>query len=145
MDKKKLDFLKSKQTYLRFIYKITEHINSGKKPPAEMIEQIRHLGRQVNIPEEELKNLGIVSYYWTRPDGKSNTPFIEIIFVGKLALSHFIQQHLSKSIVSTDLFYSAIFISNTTELELADILEYPKKTGLLILEITERSVRQVFE
>ena len=63
MHKKKSDFLKSKQTYLRFIYKITEHISSGKKPPAEMIEQIRQLGRQVNIPEEELKNLGIVSYY----------------------------------------------------------------------------------
>jgi hypothetical protein len=30
-----------------------------------MIEQIRDLGRQVNIPEEELKNLGIVSFYWS--------------------------------------------------------------------------------
>jgi hypothetical protein len=63
MDKKKSDHLKSKQTYLRFIYKITEQIKSGKKPPAEMIEQIRNLGRQANIPEDELKNLGIVSYY----------------------------------------------------------------------------------
>ena len=63
MNKKKSDFLKSKQTYLRFIYKITQHINNGKKPSAEMIEQIRNLGRQVNVPEEELKNLGIVSFY----------------------------------------------------------------------------------
>ncbi|MDB4441885.1 hypothetical protein N9219_00535 [bacterium] len=63
MDKKKTDFLKSKQTYLRFIYKITEQIKSGKKPPAEMIEQIRNLGRQANIPEDELKNLGVVSFY----------------------------------------------------------------------------------
>ena len=63
MDKKKADLLKSKQTYLRFIYKITEQIKSGKKPPAEMIEQIRNLGRQVNISEDELKNLGIVSFY----------------------------------------------------------------------------------
>ena len=63
MNKKKSKLLKSKQTYLRFIYKITEQIKSGKKPPAEMIEQIRNLGRQVNIPEEELKNLGIVSFY----------------------------------------------------------------------------------
>jgi hypothetical protein len=63
MDNKKSEFLKSKQTYLRFVYKITEHINSGKKPSAKMIEQIRDLGRQVNVPEEELKNLGIVSFY----------------------------------------------------------------------------------
>ena len=63
MDNKKADFLKSKIAYLRSIYKITEHINSGKKPPAEMIKQTRNLGRQVNIPEEELKNLGIVSFY----------------------------------------------------------------------------------
>ena len=63
MDKKKTDFLKSKQTYLRFIYKITEQIKSGKKPPAEMIERIRKLGRQANIPEDELKNLGVVSFY----------------------------------------------------------------------------------
>ena len=63
MNKKKTDFLKSKQTYLRFIYKITEQIKGGKKPPAEMIEQIRKLGRQANIPEDELKNLGVVSFY----------------------------------------------------------------------------------
>lgn len=63
MDNKKTDFMKSKQTYLRFIYTITELINSGKKPPAEMIKQTRDLGRQVNIPEEELKNLGVVSFY----------------------------------------------------------------------------------
>jgi hypothetical protein len=63
MDNKKTDFLKSKLTYLRYIYKITEHINSGKKPPAKMIEQTRELGRMVNIPEEELKNLGVVSFY----------------------------------------------------------------------------------
>jgi hypothetical protein len=63
MDNKKSDFLKSKLTYLRFIYKITEHVNSGKKPPAEMIKQTRELGRLVNIPEEELKNLGVVSFY----------------------------------------------------------------------------------
>jgi len=63
MDNKKSDFLKLKLTYLRFIYKITEHINGGKKPPVEMIKQTLELGRQVNIPEEELKNLGIVSFY----------------------------------------------------------------------------------
>ncbi len=63
MDKKNFEFLKSKLTYLRFIYKITEHISSGKKPPAEMIKQTRELGRLINIPEEELKNLGVVSFY----------------------------------------------------------------------------------
>ena len=63
MENKKSDFLKSKLTYLRFIYKITEQINSGKKPPPEMIKQTRKLGRLVNIPEEELKNLGVVSFY----------------------------------------------------------------------------------
>jgi len=63
MDNKKSDFLKSKIAYLRFIYKITEQINSGKKPPVEMIKQTRELGRLANIPDEELKNLGIVSFY----------------------------------------------------------------------------------
>jgi hypothetical protein len=63
MNKKKSDILKSKLTYLRCIYKITEHINRGKKPPADIIKQTRELGRLVNVPEEELKNLGVVSYY----------------------------------------------------------------------------------
>ena len=63
MENENSDSLKSKLTYLRFIYKMTEHINSGKKPSAEMIKQTRKLGRRVNIPEEELKNLGIVSFY----------------------------------------------------------------------------------
>ena len=63
MNKKDSRILKSKLTYLRCIYKITEHINSGKKPPADIIQQTRELGRLVNAPEEELKNLGVVSYY----------------------------------------------------------------------------------
>ena len=63
MNKKKTKILKSKVTYLRCIYKITEHINSGKKPPADIIQQTRELGRLVNAPEEELKNLGVISYY----------------------------------------------------------------------------------
>ena len=63
MNKKKSRILKSKLTYLRHIYKITEHIHSGKKPPADIIKQTRELGRLVNAPEEELKNLGVVSYY----------------------------------------------------------------------------------
>ena len=57
------DYLKSKLTYLRLIYKITEHIKGGKNPPAEMIHQTRELGRLANIPEDELKNLGVVSHY----------------------------------------------------------------------------------
>jgi len=63
MDNKKSDFLKSKIAYLRFIYKITEQIKNGRKPPVEMIKQTRELGRLANIPDEELKNLGIVSFY----------------------------------------------------------------------------------
>lgn len=63
MNKKKTDILKSKLTYLRCIYKITEHINSGKKPPIDIIKHTRELGRLVNVSEEELKNLGVVSYY----------------------------------------------------------------------------------
>ncbi|MGD9301751.1 MAG: hypothetical protein PVI13_09250 [Desulfobacterales bacterium] len=63
MNNKQTGPLKSKLTYLHFVYKITQHINSGKKPSEEMIRQIRKLGRQVNVPEEELKNLGVVSYY----------------------------------------------------------------------------------
>ena len=63
MHKKKSRILESKLTYLRCIYKITEHINSGKKPPADILQKTRELGRLVNAPEEELKNLGVVSYY----------------------------------------------------------------------------------
>jgi len=63
MKKKKTDIIKSKLTYLRCVYKITEHINNGKKPPADIIKQTRELGRLVNAPEDELKNLGVVSYY----------------------------------------------------------------------------------
>jgi len=48
MNIKKSDSLKLKLTYLRFIYKITEHIKNGKRPPVEMIKQTQDLGRRVN-------------------------------------------------------------------------------------------------
>jgi hypothetical protein len=61
MDKQQSFFLKSKQRYLRLIYEITEDIIAGSYPSAEMIQQARDLGRRVDIPEEELKNLGLIS------------------------------------------------------------------------------------
>jgi hypothetical protein len=45
MDKQQSFFLKSKQTYLRLIYEITEQIIAGNNPSAEMIQQARDLGR----------------------------------------------------------------------------------------------------
>jgi len=61
MKNKKLYFLKSKQKYLHLIYTITEHIIAGNKPSGEMIKEARELGRQMDIPEEELKNLGLLN------------------------------------------------------------------------------------
>ncbi len=61
MENQKSYFLKSKQKYLHLIYKITEHIIAGKKPSGEMIKEARELGRRVDIPEEELKNLGLLN------------------------------------------------------------------------------------
>jgi hypothetical protein len=61
MEKQQSFFLKSKQTCLRLIYEITEQIIAGNNPLAEMIKQARDAGRRVEIPEEELKNLGLLN------------------------------------------------------------------------------------
>jgi hypothetical protein len=61
MDQQQSFFLKSKQKYLRLIYEITEHIIAGSNPSVEMIKQARELGRRVDVPEEELKNLGLLN------------------------------------------------------------------------------------
>jgi hypothetical protein len=63
MDDQNSFFLKSKQKYLHLIYKMTELIIAGSNPSDEMIKEARELGRRVDIPEEELKNLGLISLY----------------------------------------------------------------------------------
>jgi hypothetical protein len=63
MDDQNSFFLKSKQKYLHLIYKMTELIIAGSNPSDEMIKEARELGRRVDIPEEELQNLGLISLY----------------------------------------------------------------------------------
>ena len=63
MDKQNSFILKSKQKYLHLIYKMTELIIAGSDPSDELKEEARELGRRVDIPEEELKNLGLISLY----------------------------------------------------------------------------------
>jgi hypothetical protein len=60
MDNQNSFYLKSKQKYLHLVYKITESIIAGGDPSEEMIKEARELGLQVDIPEEELLNLGLI-------------------------------------------------------------------------------------
>jgi hypothetical protein len=61
MDDQKSFFLKTKQKYLQLVYEITERIIAGVDPSEEMLKAARDLGRQVDIPEEELLNLGLIN------------------------------------------------------------------------------------
>ena len=61
MDNENSFFIKSKQKYLHLIYKMTELIIAGSDPSDELIKEARELGRRVDIPEEELLNLGLIS------------------------------------------------------------------------------------
>lgn len=63
MDKNKSVSLKSKQKYLNLIYKITQQMIAGGDPSDEMIAEARELGSQVDIPEEELINLGLINLH----------------------------------------------------------------------------------
>ena len=63
MDNRKTCYLKSKQRYLHLIYKITERLIAGSDPSEELIKAARELGRRVDIPEDELKNLGLISLH----------------------------------------------------------------------------------
>jgi hypothetical protein len=63
MDDQNSFFLKSKQKYLHLIYKMTELIIAGCDPSDELIKEARELGRRVDIPEEELQNLGLIRLY----------------------------------------------------------------------------------
>ena len=63
MDKNKSVSLKYKQKYLNLIYKITQQMIAGGDPSDEMIAEARELGSQVDIPEEELINLGLINLH----------------------------------------------------------------------------------
>ena len=67
MRKEKKLFLQTRQKYLHAIYKITKIIIAGNDPSDTLMKEARELGLRVNIPEEELQNLGLVSIY--RVDG----------------------------------------------------------------------------
>lgn len=65
MDKENSLSLKSKQRYLNLIYRITQQKIAGSDPSDELLEEARALGNQVDIPEEELADLGLTNLHKT--------------------------------------------------------------------------------
>ena len=65
MDKENSLSLKSKQRYLNLIYRITQQKIAGSDPSDELLEEARALGNQVDIPEEELADLGLADLHKT--------------------------------------------------------------------------------
>ena len=62
--------LKSKQRYLNLIYRITQQKIAGSDPSDKLLEEARELGNQVDIPEEELINLGLMDLHKAHSDKK---------------------------------------------------------------------------
>jgi len=54
--------IRKKQKYNETLFAITKYVLLNQKPPEEMIEMAKELGRQLNIPEEELRNIEFSSF-----------------------------------------------------------------------------------
>jgi hypothetical protein len=57
MDNETNEKIRKKQKYNGLLFAITKYGLLNRKPPEQLIEQARELGRQLDIAEEELKNI----------------------------------------------------------------------------------------
>ncbi len=57
MDNEIKEKIKIKQKYDETLFTITKYVMLNQRPPEEMIKKAKELGRQLNIPEDELRNI----------------------------------------------------------------------------------------
>jgi hypothetical protein len=56
LDNQSIKKIREKQKYNKLLFKITQYGLHNRKPPEKLIKEARQLGRQLDIPEAELRN-----------------------------------------------------------------------------------------
>jgi len=62
LDKQTFEKIRKKQKYNELIFKITQYNLSGRKPPEKLISEAKELGRQLDLPETELRNIEFTTF-----------------------------------------------------------------------------------
>lgn len=57
LDNQTIKKIGEKQKYNKFLFKITQYGLLNRKPPEKLIEEAKKLGRRIDIPEAELRNI----------------------------------------------------------------------------------------
>jgi hypothetical protein len=57
LDNQTIKRLREKQKHNKLLFKITEYGLRNRKPPEKLIKEARELGRRIDIPEAELRNI----------------------------------------------------------------------------------------
>jgi hypothetical protein len=57
LDNQAKENIKIKKKYNKTLFTITKYVLLNQKPPKKLIEKAKELGLQLNIPEEELRNI----------------------------------------------------------------------------------------
>ena len=57
LDNETLKKIREKQNYNKLLFKINQYVLRNRKPPVKLIKEARELGRQIDIPEAELRNI----------------------------------------------------------------------------------------
>ena len=62
MDNQKLEKIRKKQKYNELLFQITQYNLRNRKLPDKLIREAKKLGRQLYIPETELKNIEFTTF-----------------------------------------------------------------------------------
>jgi hypothetical protein len=57
LDNQTIKKIGEKQKYNKLLFKITQYGLLNRKPPEKLIEDAKDLGRRIDIPEAELRNI----------------------------------------------------------------------------------------
>ena len=62
LDNQTIKKIRKKQKYNKLLFKISQYCLRNQIPPDHLIKEVKELGRQIDIPEAELRNIESSTY-----------------------------------------------------------------------------------
>ncbi len=62
MDNQTVEKIRKKQKYNELVFKITKYGLLNRKAPEKLLKEAQELGRQIDVPEAELRNIYASTY-----------------------------------------------------------------------------------
>ncbi len=62
MDNQTVEKIRKKQKYNELVFKITQYGLLNRKAPERLLKEAQELGRQIDVPEAELRNIYASTY-----------------------------------------------------------------------------------